>query len=542
MPEIPQAAGRQPGRDRHPGLPLGPRAGHPHRRHLLARGPLRACTGSRPTRRTPSASRASRSAATSTSRRSSPWRRRRRSTRSTPATASSPRTPPSPAPARRPGSPWSAPGPSCSTCSATRSPPGSWPSRPACRSSAAAASRSSRGPRRVELAEAMGYPVIVKAVDGRRRPGDAGRRGARLARRGARPGPPRGADRLRLPRRLPREVHPPGQAHRGPAPRRPARQPRPPATSATARSSGGTRRSSRSPRPTTSTRRSATPSATPRSSSAGTAATTTPGTVEFLVDVDDEQVLLHRGQPAHPGRAHRHRDGHRRRPGQEPDPRRRRACRSRTPRSACPTSRPSRSTGYAFQCRITTEDPENNFTPDYGRITHYRSPGGLGLRLDSGTAITGAIVTPFYDSLLVKVSAQGRRFVDAVSRMERALAGVPHPGREDEHPVPAERHRPPRLPRRPLHHPVHRPDARAVPLPQVRLDRATRLLTFMRPRSTVNGFPDVNAARPATSPRPSPSRPPTTTRPPARGLAAALQGARRREVLRAGSASRTACC
>ncbi len=77
--------------------------------------------------------------------------------------------------------------------------------------------------------------------------------------------------------------------------------------------------------------------------------------------------------------------------------------------------------GHAFQCRITTEDPENGFTPDYGRISHYRSPGGMGLRLDSGTATTGAIVTPFYDSMLVKLSAQGRRFVDAASRMRRAL-------------------------------------------------------------------------------------------------------------------------
>ena len=77
--------------------------------------------------------------------------------------------------------------------------------------------------------------------------------------------------------------------------------------------------------------------------------------------------------------------------------------------------------GYAFQCRITTEDPTHNFTPDYGRITHYRSAGGLGIRLDGGPGITGGIITPFYDSLLVKVSAQGRRFVDAVARMERAL-------------------------------------------------------------------------------------------------------------------------
>jgi pyruvate carboxylase len=77
--------------------------------------------------------------------------------------------------------------------------------------------------------------------------------------------------------------------------------------------------------------------------------------------------------------------------------------------------------GFAFQCRITTEDPENQFIPDHGRITHYRSPGGMGLRLDGGTAITGAIVTPFYDSLLVKVCASGRNFKEAVLRMKRAL-------------------------------------------------------------------------------------------------------------------------
>ena len=77
--------------------------------------------------------------------------------------------------------------------------------------------------------------------------------------------------------------------------------------------------------------------------------------------------------------------------------------------------------GFAFQCRITTEDPANKFNPDYGRITHYRSAGGLGIRLDGGPGITGGIITPFYDSLLVKCSAQGRRFIDAVNRMERAL-------------------------------------------------------------------------------------------------------------------------
>lgn len=77
--------------------------------------------------------------------------------------------------------------------------------------------------------------------------------------------------------------------------------------------------------------------------------------------------------------------------------------------------------GYAIQCRVTTEDPTNNFMPDYGRMSHYRSASGMGIRLDAGTAFSGAVVTPFYDSLLVKVIAKGIRFVDAARRMERCL-------------------------------------------------------------------------------------------------------------------------
>ena len=77
--------------------------------------------------------------------------------------------------------------------------------------------------------------------------------------------------------------------------------------------------------------------------------------------------------------------------------------------------------GYAIQCRVTTEDPANNFMPDYGRITHYRSTGGMGIRLDAGTAFSGAVVSPYYDSMLVKVTARARFFVDAISRMQRVL-------------------------------------------------------------------------------------------------------------------------
>lgn len=78
--------------------------------------------------------------------------------------------------------------------------------------------------------------------------------------------------------------------------------------------------------------------------------------------------------------------------------------------------------GFAIQCRITTEDPANNFIPDYGRITHYRSAAGFGIRLDGGTAFTGAIITPFYDSLLVKLSASSLTFPDTCARLNRALS------------------------------------------------------------------------------------------------------------------------
>src|SRR5690606_27757404 len=72
--------------------------------------------------------------------------------------------------------------------------------------------------------------------------------------------------------------------------------------------------------------------------------------------------------------------------------------------------------GFAMQCRVTTEDPSNAFRPDYGRITHYRSAGGLGIRLDAGSAYSGAMVNPFYDSMLVKVTARGRSLREAAAR------------------------------------------------------------------------------------------------------------------------------
>jgi len=77
--------------------------------------------------------------------------------------------------------------------------------------------------------------------------------------------------------------------------------------------------------------------------------------------------------------------------------------------------------GYAIQSRVTTEDPLNNFMPDTGKINVYRSGGGFGVRLDAGNGFQGAIVTPYYDSLLVKVSTHALTFEQAAAKMERTL-------------------------------------------------------------------------------------------------------------------------
>jgi pyruvate carboxylase len=92
-----------------------------------------------------------------------------------------------------------------------------------------------------------------------------------------------------------------------------------------------------------------------------------------------------------------------------------------TPESGVPAQDQIRITAHALQCRITSEDPENNFIPDYGRVTAYRSPAGFGVRLDAGTAYTGAIITRSYDSLLVKVTAWSPTAEETIARMHRAL-------------------------------------------------------------------------------------------------------------------------
>ncbi len=77
--------------------------------------------------------------------------------------------------------------------------------------------------------------------------------------------------------------------------------------------------------------------------------------------------------------------------------------------------------GVAMQCRITTEDPDRHFIPDYGRITTYRSAGGFAVRLDGGNGFGGSVITPYFDSLLVKVTTWGSSLEEAVQRSDRAL-------------------------------------------------------------------------------------------------------------------------
>ncbi len=80
--------------------------------------------------------------------------------------------------------------------------------------------------------------------------------------------------------------------------------------------------------------------------------------------------------------------------------------------------------GYSIQCRVTTEDPRNHFAPDVGKITTYRSGGGFGVRLDAGNAYTGAVISPYYDSLLVKITTHDRSFEGAINKAIRAIGEV----------------------------------------------------------------------------------------------------------------------
>ena len=153
--------------------------------------------------------------------------------------------------------------------------------------------------------------------------------------------------------------------------------------------------------------------------------------------------------------------------------------------------------GYAVQCRITTEDPENKFQPDYGRILTYRSAGGFGVRLDGGMGYGGAVVTPFYDSLLVKLTVSAQTFESALQRMDRALREFRIRGVKTNIP----------FLENVIHHETFRQGLATTTLIDTtpalfefkpRRDRATKLLRYLGD-ITVNGHPLVKGFQPRES-------------------------------------------
>ena len=171
--------------------------------------------------------------------------------------------------------------------------------------------------------------------------------------------------------------------------------------------------------------------------------------------------------------------------------------------------------GHAIQCRITTEDPQNNFIPDYGRITAYRSSNGPGIRLDGGTAYAGALVTRHYDSLLVKMIATAPTPEKAIARMDRALREFRIRGVATNIAFVENL----------LKHPSFLNDTCTTKFidtsPELfvfkkRRDRATKILTYIAD-ITVNGHPET-AGRPMPVQRAHAPRPPHAEAAPQRGL------------------------
>ena len=150
--------------------------------------------------------------------------------------------------------------------------------------------------------------------------------------------------------------------------------------------------------------------------------------------------------------------------------------------------------GYAIQCRITTEDPENGFTPDFGKILTYRSAGGFGVRLDGALGVNGAVITPYYDSMLVKLTVSARTYTQALDRMDRSLREFRIRGVKTNIPF--------------LMNVVHHPEFRggrattrfidnnpALLSFAARKDRATKLLNYLAD-TIVNGNPYAKGYQP----------------------------------------------
>ncbi len=162
--------------------------------------------------------------------------------------------------------------------------------------------------------------------------------------------------------------------------------------------------------------------------------------------------------------------------------------------------------GHAMQCRVTTEDPQNNFIPDYGRMTAYRSATGMGIRLDGGTAYAGGVITRYYDSLLVKVTAWAATPEATIARMDRALREFRIRGVSTNIAFVENL----------LHHPVFLSNEYTTKFidttPELfrfkkRRDRATKILTYLAD-ITVNGHPETEG-------RPKPAESVKAPKPPA---------------------------
>lgn len=150
--------------------------------------------------------------------------------------------------------------------------------------------------------------------------------------------------------------------------------------------------------------------------------------------------------------------------------------------------------GFAIQCRITTEDPTNNFMPDTGKINTYRSPGGFGVRLDAGNGFQNAIVSPYYDSMLTKLITHAMTFEDTVTKMNRALREYRIRGVENNIP----------FMRNVLKHPIFRAGEASTTFidntPELYIfpkgrnkDRGNKMLRYIAD-TTVNGFPGLQKA------------------------------------------------
>ena len=170
--------------------------------------------------------------------------------------------------------------------------------------------------------------------------------------------------------------------------------------------------------------------------------------------------------------------------------------------------------GHALQCRVTTEDPQNNFIPDYGRLTAYRSATGMGIRLDGGTAYAGGVITRYYDSLLVKVTAWAQTPEKAIARMDRALREFRIRGVSTNIPFVENL----------LKHPTFLNDTYTTKFidttPDLfafkkRRDRATKILTYIAD-ITVNGHPET-AGRPKPAVELRQPKPPVAIGAPAPG-------------------------